>query len=360
MGGSRSPTGRPARITLRDVAARTGVAVSTVSRVLNPRGRPWADADLTRRIQDTARALGYRPNGHARALAGGKTQTIHLVTRHSTFYMHAIKVITFQHELDKLGRNAGVKDPGLHPHSDRVVEQLLADAPEAVVFMLNAGLKHPGAICRALHAQGIRIVFVDYDHLPPVPKSVPADFISVDRTFGACLAVSHLIAQGHEKIGLLLEKRMAGRLEGYELALRNHGLAFRAIAWTAAAPAASEQAIPAFLKRHPDLTAIFCGSDYLAAGAMRGILRTSRRIPEDIAIVGFDGEPWTPYLPVPLTTVAQPVTALCRAAAELLQERLMTLHRDEPAPGWKSITVKPDLLIRASSSRAHRDGASPT
>lgn len=338
-----------ARVTLRDIAEQTGVAVSTVSRVLNPRERPWADAALSQRIRDTADALGYRPNAHARALAGGKSGTVYLVTRHSPFFMHAIKVITFQHELDKLGRNVVVRDPGLHPESSRVLEHLLAAAPEAVVFMLNVGLKPLGRICRTLHAHGIRIVFMDYDQLPPVPRRVSADFISVDRTHGACLAVSHLIAQGHQRIGLLADQRMTGRLEGYEKALREHGITFRAIRWMASAAPAAEQEIAGFLDKHPTLTAVFCGSDSLAAGAMRGILRSGRRIPEDIAVVGFDGEPWTPYLPVPLTTVTQPVAALCREAADMLRKRLNARKHDEPPPPYESITVKPELVVRASS-----------
>ncbi len=349
MNETHSSTGQTGRVTLRDIAEQTGVAVSTVSRVLNARDRPWADAALSRRIQDTATALGYRPNSHARVLAGGKSETVYLVTRHSLFYMNTTKVITFQHELDKLGRNVVVKDPGLHPESSRVAEHLLADAPETVIFMLNVGIKRLSSICRTMHKHGTHIVFVDYDQLPPLHGRVPADFISVDRTHGSYLAVEHLIAQGHKRIGLLAEQRMAGRLEGYERALRDHGIAFRAIVWMASAAPLAEQEIAAFLKKHPTVSAVFCGSDVLAAGAMRGILRTGRRIPDDIAVVGFDGEPWTPYLPVPLTTVVQPVAALCREAADLLQKRLNVRKRGEPTPPWESIMVKPELVVRASS-----------
>jgi LacI family transcriptional regulator len=341
-------------IGLRDIAEKAAVSVPTVSRVL----RNTADAlvtDQTRqRIIQVAEELGYHPNRHAQALSGGKASLIHVIVAHTSAHITSVKIWNLQRWLGELGRDVITTDVATAGSPESVRAMLLSGAPEAVVFLMSDwDAATLAGLCTDLYAEGTSILAVDYtrERLPP---DVPCDTVTVHRALGAYLAVSHLVESGHRCIGLLTPEGVTPRLAGYERALAERGIADRFVAsFEHGQPALAEYALCAqraargLLERNPQVTALFCHSDLTAAAAMRGLQDMGLQIPRDVAIVGFDNDPWTPYLPVSLSTVAQPVDELCEVATRLLSERL-----EGQTGAWRRTWVNPSLIVRESSANS--------
>jgi DNA-binding LacI/PurR family transcriptional regulator len=139
------------------------------------------------------------------------------------------------------------------------------------------------------------------------------------------------------------------RALGYEQALAAHGITDRFVEITAGpnadvAARCGQEAAQRLLRRYPEVTALFCYSDLTALGAMKGVERMGLRVPDDVAVVGFDDEPWAEHLTVPLTTVRQPVEEFAQVTANLLHARLA--GDDGP---WQRVEVTPTLVVRESS-----------
>ncbi len=335
-------------VTLRQIAEKAAVSVATVSRVLNNAPDARASEQVRRRILQIAEQLGYQPNPHARALTRGKASLITLVVQHTEYHISNVKSWKLQKVLSELGREVVTTDVDSLPGAQRTLQMLLANAPEAVVFLHTQwSSERLATLCEGLHAEGIYSLIVDYEN--PLPADIPADAVLIDRAYGAYLAVSHLIAMGHRHIALLADKAARGRVEGYQRALQEHHITEQFVAhFRAPAPVSSstEYVVQRLFSNNPHLTALFCNSDLVALLAMSVLQRMGLRVPHDVAVVGFDNDPWTPYLPVPLTTVAQPVDEMCQQAADLLASRL-----DGTDMKWQRLIVKPSLVVRQSSQQ---------
>jgi len=334
-------------ITMRDIAEQAGVNVSTVSRVLRNTNDVHISEECRQRILRIAEQLNYRPNLHARALSGGKAPLINLVIQHSYIYISNLRTWKLHYALAMLEREVLITDLHDIANPDRVLETVLLAAPEAVVF-LHAHWQPADmiTICNGLHARDVHTVIVDY-HLP-LPPGVPADMVTWDRRHGVYLAVSHLLEQGHRHIGIVAWPQATGRIEGYERALNDYGIQERYVVPLTEAPTIDDDArstLSHLFEHTPRPTALFCQSDVVAVAVMQHLAGMGLKIPDDVAVVGFDGEPWTEWLPVPLTTVVQPVDELCAAAAELLQARLSGDNGH-----WRHVTASPRLIVRQSSA----------
>jgi len=338
------------RCTLSDVAERTGVSTATVSRVLRGLQQP-GDEELHRRIVATARQLGYRPSPHALALQRGRAATVQLLSYHALDFVLNLKVCVLASSLAGLGRSVTHVNADAIDAVDEWLSATLAAVPEAVVMLLRRNSwEHEVVIdvCSQLHDEGVKPVIVDYfrEELPP---EVPCDAIWVDRVMGSRMAVEHLIEQGHRRIALIATAHMADRREGYDQALNSHDIADRFYASWESEDGCDSFAVQAkrmtsqVIAEHPEVTALFCQSDLAAVGAMRAVLEAGLRVPEDVAIVGFDGDPWTEVLPITLTTVIQPVEELCSRTAEMVTARV---GGDDKS--WQRIAVSPRLVVRES------------
>jgi DNA-binding LacI/PurR family transcriptional regulator len=195
----------------------------------------------------------------------------------------------------------------------------------------------------------------------------PGNFVDVDNHAGARLAVDHLVARGRRRIATIAgpQDMLAGvaRLAGYREALRDadtrslkekgddaapflqrtdgdDGL----VAYGGFSEASGRAAMAELLERRPDLDAVFAASDPMAFGAMRVIKDSGRRIPDDVAVVGFDGSPAAGNTEPPLTTVHQPAEAMGRHMARLLLAQIAGEPVDEPG-----VILVPELVVRDSS-----------
>ena len=339
-----APVRRP---TIKDVARAAGVSPSTVSHVLNNSRR--VSQDLAERVRSAAAMLKYQPNAMARSLRLQSTATLGLVLPDSTnpFFAEvaqAAEETAFRHGYCVIVGNAS---------GDLAVELVQIGA---LTSRQVDGLILIASTIKASHAnevigRGVPLVIVDRK-MP----GVEADVILSDHFDGALQATAHLLALQHERIGYiggppdLIPSQ--DRQRGYETALRRAGL-------QPEPPLIRQgdfQAETGYrgaldLMRLPDPpTAIFTANDMMAIGALRALMETRKRVPEDISIVGFDDIFIARLLSPPLTTVAQPVRRLGEVAVERLLDHIEGRAGTQPA----EIVLPIRLVARESSAMRPR------
>lgn len=329
---------------LRDVARRAGVSVSTVSNVVN--GHAHVSADMRARVQDALDELGYRPNLSARSLRGGRSGLIALAVP----------------ELDspyfaELARNV-VRAAEAHGWTV-LVDQTdgLAERERLVMDGIRDHLID-GVIFSPL-ATGARELASRLDATPMVllgerVSDGPVDHVGIDNVSAATCAVTHLAEQGRVRIAAVGEqrRRSAGtarlRSRGYAAALRESGLAHRpelvraTASYHRADGAAAAESLLA-LRKPPD--AVFCFNDLLALGALRTLHEHGVRVPDDIALMGFDDIEEGRYSTPSLSTVRPDKARIARTAVDLLATRIA--QRGSPAP--REVTEPFELALRAST-----------
>ncbi|MBI3948586.1 MAG: LacI family DNA-binding transcriptional regulator [Armatimonadetes bacterium] len=344
------------RLTMRDVAREAQVSVFTVSVVLNGKGEAHRIGPATReRVLETARRLKYRHNLHARHLRTGKSETVGVLA----WALGQGVSLTKLHALEAAIRERGYRTLLRYRHPAELNGVQLGFAQEFAsgavegVLVLNSGLDYPGPLGELIET-GIPVV-----SLEPL-EGVPADVVTVDRMAGAYLLTKHLLELGHRRICLLggrpAAPQSAERHLGYRQALAEHGCPGEEPIFVRPSTGDDEgycvcayEAARELLTRRPPPTAVFCSNDRYAFGVMRALAEAGVRIPEEMAVVGFDDIEMAAFAPVPLTTVAQPVREQAAQAVALLFERIERPDEDRPP---QVVRLKPRLVVRASCGAA--------
>jgi DNA-binding LacI/PurR family transcriptional regulator len=182
---------------------------------------------------------------------------------------------------------------------------------------------------------------------------IDVDYVDVDHHNGARSAVNHLIARGRRKIvtvyGTLDMPSSQDKLDGYRAALKEAGLPVDPSLEAAGNynPALAAEAMQTLLDRHPDLDAVYIASDIMAAGVVGTLVRARRRIPEDVAIVSYDGTVLSMSTRPMLSTVRQPIEEMGRAMAQLLLRRI-----EKPDAPFNHVIFTTELIVRESSGAA--------
>ena len=332
------------RVTLRDVADKAGVTASIVSRVLNGKPEVRVAEETRARILKAARDLNYRPNPQAQALQSGKSPAIIFVSPLQFFVMNARKAMRLQTAMRSVGRpilSVNLRNFG---EPEAAVDFLLSSRPAAVVWLSPTWDDRDfREACVKLHDHDIYVLAAD--HQSTLPLDVPCDVVGVDRTHGCYRAVSHLIDRVGENVALLAND-LGGRVEGYRQALGERGIQRKIIGWLTGEepPHEARRVTLKLLRDHPEIDGLFCHSDLNAIGAISAIRELGLRIPEDVAVAGFDNESWTEFHDPPLTTVAHPIEQLCSQTVSVLRSRL-----DGNTEPWRRIALQPTLIVRAST-----------
>jgi DNA-binding LacI/PurR family transcriptional regulator len=304
--------------TLKDVALLAGVSVKTVSNVVN--GYAFVKAENRRRVEEALATTGYRPNLGARNLRRGRTGFIALlVPELSVPYFGELAglVITAAQREDwnvLIEQTQGI--------ADRERSALAALGPH----LIDGAIVSPEALdsqdLTAL-STGVPLVLLGEHAI-----DVPIDHVAIDNVLAARTAVHHLIEIGRRRIAAIGQHPRRGtaaaRMAGYRSALLAAGL-----------PQPSEYVVPALnyhrrngaqamahlldLPTPPD--AVFCFNDLLAIGALRAAAERGVRVPEDVAIVGFDNTEESAYSLPSLTTIAPDKAAIAQAAVDLIRSR---------------------------------------
>jgi LacI family transcriptional regulator len=301
------------RPTMKDVAARAGVGLKTVSRVVN--GEPGVTPDTERRVQEAIDSLGFRRNDSARVLRKGRTASVGLVLEDlaDPFYgplSRAVEEVARAHGA-LLINGSSAEDP------DREQELALALCARRVdgLIVIPAGTDH-----RYLEPEmkaGVATVFVDR----PAGR-IDADAVLSDSFGGARAGVAHLIGHGHRRIGFVGDRprihTATERLRGYRAAMEDAGLAVED-SWVSLGPTDPErvrEAVTAMVSGPEPVTALFAGNNRVTVTAVRALADRER----PVALVGFDDIELADLLGI--TVIAQDAAALGRTAAERLFRRL--------------------------------------
>ncbi|WP_375487294.1 LacI family DNA-binding transcriptional regulator [uncultured Jatrophihabitans sp.] len=321
---------------MRDVAARAGVSLKTVSRVLND--EPGVLPAPSTRVRDAALALGYQRNESAAALrrAGQSSRTLGLVIEDvgNPFYAALIKAV------ERVARPRGYLLVAGSSDQDQVVErQLIASLCARRVEGLLVVPSSPdlGYLADEL-AHGTAVVALDR----PL-RGVDVDSVVSGNADGARSAVDHLVALGHRRIGYVGDTATytaAERLRGYREALTAHALPDEPELRRVAHDAAAAEAATADLLATTTVTALFTGNNLLTQGAIRALGARRRHV----ALVGFDDFALADLLDPSVTVVAQDAAALGRHAAELLFARI-----DGDDGPRRQLVLATELIARGSS-----------
>jgi LacI family transcriptional regulator len=340
---------RKATVSMKDVAALAGVSLGTVSNVLNS---PNLVAEPTRRKVELAIAkLGWIPNEPARQLRAGRSRSIGVIVLDIANPFFIDLVIGAENYVQERGYSVQVGNSA--QEADRESAQLLALMQQRVRGVLLAPIWGIDERVRQLKLRGIPVVLLDR-------AGNESDFcsVSVDDVEGGRLAVEHLLDQGHTRIGVIggpgRLQQVADRRLGAELARSRHnGLAQLLIITTplldvdAGVRSAAEIAA---MPRSERPTAVFATNDLLAIGLLQGFVTAGLRVPEDMAIVGYDDIAFAAAAAVPLSSVRQPRLDIGRRAAELLFEEIEASDREEPHE-HQQVRFNPELVIRRSSAK---------
>ncbi len=338
------------RTTIKDIAKKTGLSVTTVSLVLN--GKPNKIPQRTRElVLSAARELHYRPNQLAVGLVKRQTRIIGVVVPDITnpFFARLVKAIE-----DKAAQS------GFHiilcnswhqrERDAENIEMLLDKGVDGILYLFSSGISEQEVekTCMTIRGAGIPVVLIDHPS-----RFAGASSVSLDNQLGGYIAVRHLLDEGHRQIGFITGPKHSllstARLKGAKKALREEELPFHESMCFEGDYQFDSGALAADYFLQKNVTAVFSFNDMMALSFIRRTTEAGRKIPADLSIIGFDDEVFCQYMAIPLTTVRQPVQEMGEAAAramiELLSRETECIQR----------VFLPNLVVRASTAPpAHR------
>ncbi|MFI2614559.1 LacI family DNA-binding transcriptional regulator [Streptomyces sp. NPDC018584] len=338
------------RPTLEAVAARAGVSRATVSRVVN--GDPGVRETLAERVRHAVDELGYVPNRAARSLVTRRHDAVAVVIAEPETRVFADPFFALQ--LRGISKELTARDVQLvllltegRDDHERVGRYLAGGHVDgALVFSLHLDDPLPGIIRRA----AVPTVFGGRPGWPDAAADEQAaPYVDCDNRGGAREAVRHLVGLGRGRVahitGPLDQTSAVDRLDGYRDVLGD--VDPRLIAEGDFTPAGGERAMRQLLDRAPELDAVFAANDLSASGALRVLRERGRRVPDDVAVVGFDDMlPVAEQADPPLTTVRQDIEEMGRLMARML---LRGRGGEDAACGPANVVLPTALVRRASA-----------
>lgn len=338
MVGTGKAGGRPGRPTMKDVAAHVGTSIKSVSRVLN--GEEGVSAATQERILRAMAELGFRRNDLARGLRqSDRTSTIGLALPQADTRFHDSLV----HGIDEIARQQGsLVLTASSGTAARERETLMALCSRRVdgLIVVPAGENH--GFLRPEQQAGVPIVFVDRP-----PHGVAADTVLTDHAEGAREATTHLLRQGHRRMGVVGDDErifsVAERIGGHRDALRTEDVPYAAELTRLGARSADEamHACLHLLGSKQPPTALFTLNNQCTIGAVRALRSLS--LSGQVALVGFDDFETADLIDPPVTVISHDIEEIGRTAARLLFERMAGRS---PAPGRTLLPTK--LICRGS------------
>lgn len=328
---------RRRRVTIHDVARSAGVSRQTVSRALNDKGE--IQDSTKQRVLDAARELGYQPSRFARGLVRQDTVTIGLVIPDLLNPFFTEVAAAALAAAGERGWHVVVHDTSDSPEKERATLRVIGSQVDAVIGYFSSP---EDEIDRG--TRGVPVVLVGREHHAPRFGS-----IRIDGADGIGEAVAHLAARGHRRIGMLDHQgrpEPSDRCAWFAAAAAAHGVDADAVTGAHQSVAGGEAALPRLLAAHPDITAVLTFNDVIAVGALRAARRLGRRVPQELAVIGFDGLPLGDLVEPALTTVSLDIGQL--GALAVAEAARLLAGPGESAAG-ASLVVRGSLLVRGSA-----------
>jgi LacI family transcriptional regulator len=335
----------PSRITIADVARRAGVSMMTVSRVVND--EDGVSAATRQRIRLIVTELGYRPSGIARGLATRRTGTLGLVVPDVANPFFADVVRGAEQVAYQEGYSLLLCNTQEDPQREMDVLQLLEGKRVDGIVLCSSRLE-PGLLRQSL-AKYPAVVLVNQP-LGPVEGTTIIGAVLLEDELGGQLAANHLINRGHRQIAYLSGPAASfsgqRRGSGYCLALKAAGIVPKP-GWSQSCRPTVDGGLQAgrlLLNQPLDITAIMCFNDLVAVGMLQAAAEICLRVPEDLAVTGYDDIHMAALVTPSLTTCRVDRAALGGRATSLLLQYLSGC-----GGSGETITLKPELIIRTSA-----------
>ena len=330
--------------TLRDIALKLGVSVSTVSRALN--NAPEVNKRTKEAVMEMARALNYAPNHVAQSLRSNKTKTIGIIIPNLISHFFSATISGIQETAVREGYNIMIAQSNESFETEvSNVQMMLAQRVDGILISLSRETKSYDHL-EAVLQRGIPLVFFDR-----VCDSLPASRVMVDNQEGAFKATELLINSGCQRIAHIAGPPQLSisrsRLQGYRDAHEAYGLPYREefIRHTDLTEEETALQIQALLEADIAPDAIFAFTDLAATQAMQMVKQYQKKVPQDIAIIGFTNTPVSAFIEPALTTVAQPAYEIGQIAARHLLDQIWQPQNFVP----QSIVLQTTLIIREST-----------
>jgi DNA-binding LacI/PurR family transcriptional regulator len=331
------------RLTLADVAAAAHVSTAAVSRVVN--GVAGVSPETREHVRRVIDELGYRPDPAARALACGHGSVVELVViddavtfGNSPYYGRVTAGIL----RELAGGDAQLRVHVVEKPDAAALLAKIADTVSVGVVLINVA----PTLAAEFYARCDRVV-----SMGPCAPGVP--FVDADNAEGAYAAVVHLRETGRRRIAALHGQEgnpcADARREGYRRAIRDLGLPEVSLIGKLRRAAGYELTVR-LLAQEPDVDALFVGNDLMATGAIQALADAGRRVPQDVAVVGFDDSVIAGCMTPPLSSVHQPVEAMAAAATRALVDGQVTPH-------WRCVFPAVLQVRRSSAGPGQPDGS---
>lgn len=336
------------QVTISQVAREAGVSSQTVSRVIN--NRQEITPETRQRVQEVINRLGYQPNAMARSLSQGRSHTLGVVASGLEYYGPSHSLIGVEQGANQHGFSILLNL--LHePENDnfeQIVNSLVSRQVEGIIWAAPEIGSNRAWFREIVPELEIPIVFLSTE------SNGSLHVVEVNNRNGGYVATRHLLDRGYRKIGLIAGPltwwAANERRYGWQDALTEEGISVSDSQivegnWSAES---GEQAFHQLLEKFPDVEAVFACNDQMSLGMMRGARRLGKRIPEDIAVVGFDDIPESAFYFPPLTTVRQDLYELGHMAVQKFLQIREAEQRDEslmPETTW----LQPQLVVREST-----------
>src|SRR5215217_3721484 len=337
------------QVTISQVAKEAGVSSQTVSRVIN--NRQEITPETRQRVQEVIKRLGYQPNVLARSLIQRRSHTLGVVTSGLEYFGPSHILI---------GLEQGANQAGLSILLNLIHQPETRDIGSLINGLISRQVE--GIIWAVPEIDNNRIWFRENLDQLPIPviflSTQPREnlnVVEIDNWHGSYIATQHLLERGYRKIG-----HIAGpltwwaareRRRGWQDALTAAGISFTEEwlvegNWSAES---GERSLYELLARFPDLQAVFACNDQMALGLMRAARSLGKRIPDDLAVVGFDDIPESAFYHPPLTTVRQGLYELGHVAVQTFMKLRQAEHLEEANIAAHTVLLQPQLVVREST-----------
>ncbi|RIX84079.1 LacI family DNA-binding transcriptional regulator [Acidovorax cavernicola] len=332
--------------TIKDVALKADVSVTTVSHVVNDTRH--VSAKVRERVELAIRELGYVPNAMARSLKSNTTSTLGMLIPNSSnpYFAEIVRIV--EDRCFGAGYTLVLCNTDDEPRRQSVYLQVLAERRIDGLIVVSTGADEDDSLVTQLRGLRIPTVLLDREIADPA-----CDLVETAHMQGGLLAVRHLLSLGHKRIacigGPTGVTSSEQRIEGWRMALAETGSAPNADALLWRGGFTSQggyEAMHAILRTEEKPSAVFVCNDLMAIGALRAAHESGVRVPDELSIVGFDDIELSAYTSPPLTTVAQPKERIGALAVDMLLERMGGKRRDA-----RKVVLQPELRVRASTAR---------
>jgi LacI family transcriptional regulator len=336
------------RITIKDVAQAAGVSTQTVSRVMNKFS--YVSEETRQRVETVVNQMGYHPSTLARSLIQQRSYTLGVVTFGLKYIGPSRTLNGVADKADELGYMLLMKDLDNFNINriDEVIDSLLARQVDGIIWVApEIGENHTWVEERKEKIP-VPVLFLAMRPRPGIPS------VATDNYQGAVMAIQHLLDCGRKKIG-----HISGPISWWEAEERKRGWrdTLRAAGLDASdyhctegnwSSASGEQAFTQLLERYPDMDAVFVANDQMALSVLRETYRLGIRVPDQLAVVGFDNIAESAYFHPSLTTISQDLQLLGEQAVQSVVEMIQSMQQDQPIIA-QSKFIQPTLVIRESS-----------